>query len=761
MISPDVAVNDYFGFAYLLSSLIALKMHSKHIVLRLTRATLQTSFVAAVAANLLGLWLATLLGSVPVGVQRQPGAAAPLKASGETLESIVAREKLRLYAKRAPESSVMPTPSELNRFREALQLIQQYMETGSREQLELARAYLERLNYAVELVRPAHLCLYEKGAHRGWGFYVIDLSRRHGLLVEVPAPLDEWGVVESGLRLYLRLDASAVAVAGSARFANKDGSSDVLANRNTPFHVFHQVFGRRNVLQVRGSTIEAVRQMPVLASSNMLFVKAELPRSLSLRVLQAEIGGFGLQWSPLQLRNLQQRSTRAGFAELWLARPTRIALKARLVEHILDTRARAVPSETLLPEWLLDQKRAIARGGTCAYMPPLAEELRFFDEEILTPLIEIAETWRGPEGFTAEAAQLLRAVECAAWQVGYQVCTVRDTSSGQEFLVLAEAPDQYPKRYWGTFVLRLGDRQPYIVQVPRPLFDLNTLEFGVHLFDRLKAEALLIAGSHNEANPDQVSDVLHFRNPTNLFSLVNQVVLRQAHSRAKMVLQCRGFAVETEGSNPPEIMVALADGIRNKETLGPLAKQMWESLEADGFRLQFVDGSPVTAGYEVFCVPQAYYINQSMNKEFAILWLSPVLRDAFRPQEEYPLRVQLGAAGIPIVQGSLKEHVARCLGSGRKTVIPDELRGLLLRYVRTMDVVLLLKARAEWPEFVYSALFDRGTKQLFLLISGEAGAAPVVLNLRPRHVQTEITGDELERLERYLSARAPLLEWPQ
>jgi len=761
-ISPDIAVNDYFGFAYLLSSLIALKMHSKHIVLRLGRATLQTSFVAAVAANLLGLWLATLLGSVPMAPRKPPVTTSLLRASAETVEALVAKEKLRLYSKRAPESVLMPTPSELNRFREALQLIQQHVDTGAREPLELARIYLEKLNYAVELVESRHLCLHERAVNRGWGIYVIDLNRPNGLVMETPAPLDEWSVVESAIRLYRRLGASALAIAGGSRFANKDRSADVLANRNTPFHVFHQVFGRRNVLQVRGTTIEAVRQLPSLASSNMLFVKAELPRSLSLKGLQGEIGDFAVNWRPLRLPNVQQRQTRSGFAELWLTRPTRIQLKSRLAESFGSMGESAVPREGLILEWLVEQKRQIAKGGSNAYIPPLPEELLFFDEEILTPLMEVADTGYANARLTAGAMDLIRAINCSGWLVGYHLCMMHDPSVNQDFLVLAESPDATPRRYWGTYVVRLGERRPYIVQVPRPLFDLNTLEFGVHLFDRLQAESILLAGSHNEANPYRTSDVLDIRNAASLFSLVNQVALRQAHAHPKMVIQCRGYACAPDTVDPPEILVAAQDGIRDKAMLGALGQTLLDCLEADGFRIQFVDGSALAAGYEISCVPQAQYINQSMNKEFAVLWLSPTFRDAFRPQEDYPLRVQLEAAGISIAQDDLKGLLKERLASGRKTVIPPELRDLLLNYVKTTDVVLLIKAVNAWPQFNYSAVLDRTSRQLFLLIGTDSEALPVVLNIRPRQVQIAAeTGTDLERLDRFLRSRSPVLEWSQ
>src|SRR5262249_22940968 len=162
----------------------------------------------------------------------------------------------------------------------------------------------------------------------------------------------------------------------------------------------------------------------------------------------------------------------------------------------------------------------------------------------------------------------------------------------------------------------------------------NSLECGVHLFERLKAEALLLAGSHNEANQDQASDVLDFRNTANLFSLVNQVMMREAEAQPKMAVQCRGYAGPPGFLNPPEVLVAFQDGIHSETTLTPLGRSLVNTLANDGLRFQFVDGSELAAGYEISCVPQAQYLNQSTYKEFAILWLSPTLREAFRPQDD-------------------------------------------------------------------------------------------------------------------------------
>lgn len=762
LLSPGVVVSDYFGFAYLLSSLMALKMHSKHIVLRLTRATLQTSLFAAVAANLLGLWLASLLGSLSLGSRPPVAALAPLRTSTESVEALAAREKLRFYRMSSPQSVSMPTPGELNWFQEALEQIQKHAETGDRTPLALARKYLRQLHYEVELVESHRLCLREQEPNRGWGFYVIDLKQPHGLLIEVPAPLDEWSSMEAGVQLYRRLNASSLAIAGGGLLANRDGSSDVLANTYTPFQVFHRVFGRQNVLQVRGYTDEALRRLPGNGVDSALFVKGEMPRSLSLKALETQAGQFQVVWKPAPLANAQQRGTRAGFAELWLNRPARIRLKAALAESLPGIKEPAIPEDSLVLEWLLQQKRWFAKEGSAGYIPALPEEMRFFDEEILTPLMEIAQAGSCPEGLAPRHRRLVEAINCAGWVLGYEVCFRHDLSLNEDLLVLAESPRAAPKRYWGTFVMRLGESRPYAVQVPRPLFDMNSLEGGVHLFEQLQAESLLVAGCHNEANADQAADVLDFRNSATLFSLINQVVMRQARNQPKMAVQCRGYASPPGMVGPPEVLLAFQDGIRSQSTLTPLGRGLVGSLAAEGFRLQFVDGSPLAAGYEVSSVPQAQYVNESTNKEFAIVWLSPTLREVFRPQDDaYPLQVQLEALHIPIARDDLKSALDRRLASGRRTRLPPGLRDLLDQYVATTDIVSLQRALSEWPNFEFSGLFDRNSQQVLLLIAEDRAALPVVLNLQPRQTQVQAwTVNEGERIDLFLASRSSWLDWP-
>jgi hypothetical protein len=284
----------------------------------------------------------------------------------------------------------------------------------------------------------------------------------------------------------------------------------------------------------------------------------------------------------------------------------------------------------------------------------------------------------------------------------------------------------------------------------------------VQLFERLQAESLLLAGSHNEANQDQSADVLDFRNEANLFSLINQVCLREAHDQPKVVIQCRGYAGVPGLVGSPEILIAFQDGVRDELALSPLGRTLVDALAADGLRLQFVDGSPLTAGYEISCVPQAQYVNQSKHKEFAILWLSPTLREAFRPQDEdYALQAQLEALGVPLLRDDLKTWLKSRLASGRRTRLPAGLKSVLNEYLATSDIISLQRAVKKWPAFEFSALADRNSRQLFLLISDDRSAVPVVLNLRPRQTPMQVeAANEAERINQFLASRCPWLEWP-
>jgi len=96
------------------------------------------------------------------------------------------------------------------------------------------------------------LYLYEKKPTQGWGIYLINTKPDNQILIEVPTPMDDWGIMEAGFWLLKSLNGRSLAIAGTKQTTNIDGSSDLLKNQMTVFHTFQKEFGYEHTLQIRG-----------------------------------------------------------------------------------------------------------------------------------------------------------------------------------------------------------------------------------------------------------------------------------------------------------------------------------------------------------------------------------------------------------------------------------------------------------------------------------------------------------------------------
>jgi len=142
--------------------------------------------------------------------------------------------------------------------------------------LNNAAKLLYLINFNINLLPEGYLMINERERRYGWGIYVINPSAKSDLLIEIPAPVEEWGICDAGVTLFTGLGARAMAVAGSARTTSPDGSSDALANQSTMFGIFHKVMGSRGILQVRGSAKEVKA-----ISNNVISESKERPSRLA------------------------------------------------------------------------------------------------------------------------------------------------------------------------------------------------------------------------------------------------------------------------------------------------------------------------------------------------------------------------------------------------------------------------------------------------------------------------------------------------
>ena len=687
--------------------------------------------------------------------------SAPAIIEGGHLIPLLRREKVSIYQRRDPDTLLRPSLVELRAFESGLKLLRRYRNSHEAVHLAEAEYSLKQAGYMLHIIQERYIYLQEKSAEQGRGIYIIDLRAGTDLLLEIPAPAEERWALDAGAWLFTRFNAQALAIAGSYRNAAVGGVNDVLQGRQTFFAVFHRLLSRGAVLQIRGHTSNSSGEdqlSPVLEAPSSLWVKGTLPTGLDLNFLEHSIGEIDINWrQPFEINRLRDMEHQ-GFAELFLTQTDQRKLLAQSLgeEETLETQVNVQRIDGYLQEWLLEKKGRLARRGTDRYRPPSPEELLYFDEEVITPLLHLINNLADINAQQQNAA--LNRIAAAARAIDYRLIKYRHQRSGQEYLIIEEREDIRQRRYWGTIVLRFGASERYLVQVPRPLYELNSFEYAVSLFERLHARGLVVAGAHPFANRDGSADTVRLENIPSLFNLVSQITLRETPlDETELVIHCRAFGLRPIGEQTgSDVLLAFSDGIIHERQLPMLGLRLLDTLREDSLVYQLVDGTPDTAGYEIGGLPQSLYAANLPDKHFLILWLSPLSRDSYRQQSDNHLQEkQFRALQIPTLKDDLTDYLKT--RAAVRTDIPDALIAATLHYQRNHDIVSLRQLQVQWPNWRLQRLIDLDSQQAFLTVADKRGVF-LVSNLNPRRpdMQVQATAKPLseQRITSFMATRA-------
>jgi len=626
--APDVDATDAFGYGYLLSTLMALKMHEREIAIQFTRVTVQASLVSILLATAFGLAL-TNMPRFSIGIfdDATPEVTEVLETSSESITEWLTRDRVRLYRPASGDPLPAPMPGEINAFESGIAAILD----GSPEALLRAAREFPKANY--QLVRTSEGLFYlrEMEPVRGWGAYAIDPSASTGLLLEAPLPVDEPASYLASAALFSGLNARALAIAGSRRDVSGSPAADVLRSENTIFQAFHLQLAHENVVQVR-SRRRSESDSDADAFVPSLYVTDRIPKELRLLALENLLGALDIHWKHLRGENRQRDARRGGFAELVLS-PSDIpslSVRAQAVSGSAAGIARVERVSTPFETWFLSNKDRIARRASEQYQTLRVEDLLYLDEEILSPLFEwvVDPTFNGDSdhdsGHDVAERHPLNPVAAAARAIGYRILLLDDPDTLDRYAILIEDDASDERRSWGIHVFRVGPAAPYIFQVPRPLLDKNTFESATELFGRLRGRALLAAGAHALSNADGSANLQSPENTNNLINLTTQVILRESRHEPALVAQVSAFRSRNDEPWPnADVLVAIAGkGVGRPPESLPI-RRLLDVFETDGMRLEMVEGGRETVGYEVGVRAASLYSNIWLLQDFAILWISP------------------------------------------------------------------------------------------------------------------------------------------
>jgi len=745
---PETKITDTYAFGYLLATLLALKMHDKDIAARMTRATLQTSLIGVALASAIGFGL-TLLPDQYHRVGMPDTSNKDIATNSASLIHRLEQDKIRFYGTLGQQQPIA-LATELEAFTRALNVLKHYRLTKEPADLFQATELLSTLSYGLELLEERYIYISETEQMRGWGSYVIDLKSDDGLLVSVPRPLEEKGSLEAAEVIFKTSKAQAMAVAGTRSDTNSDQSSAVLVNGDTFFHAFHQVMDYNNSVQIRTYNNKLRRMMIQSGSSNIadnvdmaptrIWVKSSLPKSLDLPFIRGRTNELSILWDASPLINRQREAAKEGFAEIFLNKTALRKLRAYQVFNDTDMTLQVEDQriDGYLQEWILSGRQTIAAAGSDNYVKPSTQELLFFDEEVLTPLLTIMQTAYSEGQWSQEGREDIRLISAMASVMGYSLLQYRHRASKQDFVVLYEKKDSDITKHWGTYVFRLGQVNNYLVQVPRPLHEVNSFEYGVALFERLNSRLLSISGSDPDTNRDGSADLVRAKNMESLFSLVNQVVLRESGDLPMMIIHSRARGYRQDVSVAHEDAL-LAYNRHRLPATDPLSDAFLQTLRDDGLSFRYVDGSLETVGYEATSVSQSRYLSATQNKQFWVIWLSPLARSKFRQQSENKLEIgRFSALNVPTFEQDLLLFLRKGKFSKDLPLLPKGLFNEIQKYLASQNIIGLSNIVRNWNDYQFVRFIDRDSRQSFLLILDDKKQVLSVANLNPRELHKRV-----------------------
>lgn len=172
-----------------------------------------------------------------------------------------------------------------------------------------------------------------------------------------------------------------------------------------------------------------------------------------------------------------------------------------------------------------------------------------------------------------------------AEQHGFELLSYTDKDfDGSESILLREKKPV--RRGWGLYARRVNPQNAIIIEVPHPIFDTGTPAVGLDAFRALNAAALLVAGSHRHANPDDSADAAH--SPQTIFQAIHTAATADGSA---VVLQIHGFAAAHHPGYPQIVLggnqspasvslaASLSEALQNVGlSVGVCGSGQWEKL---------------------------------------------------------------------------------------------------------------------------------------------------------------------------------------
>jgi hypothetical protein len=615
--APHARTTDFFGFGYLLSSLLALKM--------IQRKSAAMVVVPSLVISVVGFVGGGLLVSLVSGADREPPrevVARTTQVHGELVGQMMRHVG---FTRSAVGAQAGMTPESLARWEEAVSVLFSSTPPGIEQMKELGLVATEVSDgeFGRAVVVGERPSAFPHG--RGIGLYVL----RHGAngpIIAVPDANGDPTRALAALSLARRLGARALLFGAVAR-TPAGRVLDPRRSASSPYQLAFRRVHRHDVIEL------------VWSDEPSVYIGTSLGDGFPLGTVTASLEDETVHWRDHPRFSLQRQMAEGAFVTVALDREETLRLAA---EGGQDPPTIEAPLEASLERWLLDPSERVVAKSLVEFGDPLtpaAVETAF--RGVLSPLVRLAQ-WP-PAAW--ERRRVVRSAARIAEAVGLELERLR---AGDECWWVVHEPPGQPPRGWGITAIRCDGGSPVALLNPFPLRETSTWRFSAKLADGIDARAIAFGAMMRGDSIDPRGDPL--AQPALLLATHRAVLLEGTHpaSAGVWTLEVRGLGVHRELGG--DILISRETPVEAGAG-SPDLRALQHRLADAGLRVEFDRGEPEWASLHGLPDAAMRYARETAGGRFAHLWLAADFRSRLsaRPGPE-TVRWLAQSFDVPVVE---------------------------------------------------------------------------------------------------------------
>jgi len=633
---PALKVTDTFAFGYMLSTLLALKIYQKNALGLIIRATFQTSVVGGFIAIFIG-FVIMFVPSLFIGNQIK---SMQSYAEIQDLSQQLSEYKSYLYTdqKNKVEISQYQQTQNLQTFRAAISILNR--DRRNLDNINKATKLLLKLDFTLRLDGD-YIYIQDARKYAIRGLFVLSKQTNTDLLLSVPHPSTERLATDSSALLMALLNADALALGTQATPAF---SADNASQQSNYYWAFISALESEDIMQLRSVNPRTHAQLETgpFGATGQFWIFNRIPEAVNQSLLTDVLGFTQSNFGLLNNQSLPNPNFEGRLIETFIdtSAYTSLLSKVALSDRLYQSPIAQI--ETSLEEEINAFIPKITAKGSQLFQSLSDNEAALWEYEILRPLYNLSDKLAGQE-ISTDVLNQLNKINNIARMVGYQL-DLLNTENGRYIKISPLDGLQYYQLGQGLYFIHLDPANALNIQVPRPLYESNTIQFASQLYQRSNAKLLLIAGAHPFASEE--ANVMAAANVKTLFNIVHQSALRHYQQSGVLNLQIRSHSAPSHIR--PSALAFQYTEPHPSHKFG--LSKVRESLKELGVEHQIVLGQAATRGLELGTSPQTGYQIFSPVSELATLWLASDFKQHFSISNEALLQRLLAVSQYPIIK---------------------------------------------------------------------------------------------------------------